>query len=102
MQKLAEEGEPPRALLEQPEIWPHLAWVWDAFNDLSSDRPFGAMGGAGRIPWSSIDRYAARHGIDDPDAFDRFKRLLGAMDRAYLDHEAERAKQRDKRKVKKR
>jgi hypothetical protein len=37
----------------------------------------------GAIPWSSIDRYAARHGIDSDD-FNRFCALIRAMDAAYL------------------
>lgn len=63
---------------------------------MSSDRPFGALGGAGAIPFSSIDRYAARYGIEDLDEFDRFRRMIRAQDRAYLKAEAERLKTKDK------
>lgn len=41
------------------------------------------MGGAGPIPFEAIDRYAARYGIDD---FERFHRLIQAMDAVYLTH----------------
>jgi hypothetical protein len=47
----------------------------------SSSRPVALARGA--IPWTSIDRYAARHGIE-ADGYDRFCRLIRAMDAAYL------------------
>lgn len=62
---------------------PHLKFHWNAFIDLGKDRPSGF--GLGPIPWSSIDRYARRHKIDDPDEFDRFNMLIGVMDREYCD-----------------
>jgi hypothetical protein len=42
--------------------------------------------GVGPIPWTAMDRYAARHAIDDPDDFDEFVELITAMDQAYLHH----------------
>ena len=42
------------------------------------------MGGVGAIPFSSVDRYAARVGICDADAFSRFLNLIRRMDGAYL------------------
>jgi hypothetical protein len=42
--------------------------------------------GVGPIPWTALDRYASRHGVDDPDDFDEFVELITAMDQAYLDH----------------
>lgn len=48
------------------------------------------MGGAGSIPFSSIDRYAVRYGIEDLDEFDRFRRMIRAQDRAYLRDMSER------------
>lgn len=82
----------PAFMADRPELEPHLVCYSEAFADLSTDRPLGAMGGAGPIPWSAIDRYAARHEIDDLDEFDRFRRMIRAQDRAYLDHVAEEAK----------
>ena len=61
----------------------HLLLEWEGFAQLSTDRPIGLTRGA--IPWSSIDRYAARHGIDGDD-FNRFCALIRAMDGAYLTH----------------
>lgn len=82
----------PAFMVERPEIWPHLLLYSEAFTDLSTDRPLGALGGAGPIPWTALDRYAARHGIDDLDAFERFRRMIRAQDGAYLKHMAEKAK----------
>jgi hypothetical protein len=44
------------------------------------------MGTIGPITFSTIDRYATRIGITDPQAFERFALLLRAMDGAYLKH----------------
>ena len=74
-----------KAVNARPEIEPHLKFVWAAFWELCHDRPV-TMGGAGGIPFSSIDRYAARAGIDDPDHFARFLQLIRRMDAAYLPH----------------
>lgn len=49
------------------------------------------MGGPGPIPWSAIDRWAQRHGITDPDAFDDLVVLVRAQDDAYLSHHREKA-----------
>lgn len=46
------------------------------------------MAGAGPIPWSAIDRWASRNGIDDPDEFAELVVCLRALDRVWLDHQA--------------
>ncbi|MGJ0505608.1 MAG: phage tail assembly chaperone [Methylocystis sp.] len=81
----AADGDPVamRAISAQPEIAPHLQFVWGAFWELGSDRSL-TMGGVGAIPFSSIDRYAVRFGITDTDQFTRFIRLLRQMDAKYL------------------
>ncbi len=60
----------------------HLT-VWSAFFDLCGDRPAG-MGFVGQIPFSAVDRYAARYGITDIDEFETFQSLLRVMDAAYV------------------
>jgi hypothetical protein len=76
---------PPLPFLEnEPELAEHLQFEWRAFRDLSTDRQQGF--GIGPIPWTSLDRYAVRHAIDDPDEFDRFRQLMQAMDSAYCEH----------------
>jgi hypothetical protein len=39
--------------------------------------------GIGAIPRSKMRDYALEHGIDDPDEFDRFRSIIGAMDDEY-------------------
>jgi hypothetical protein len=48
------------------------------------------MGGAGRIPWSSIARYAADNLFEDPELL---ARMLWAMDAVYLEWLTEKQKQ---------
>jgi hypothetical protein len=61
-----------------------VRFAWDAFWHLTTDRPVGFV--TGPIPWTAVDRYAARHRIDSADAFERFHALIRAMDGTYLDH----------------
>jgi hypothetical protein len=75
-----------------PELDRHLRFTWQAFWDLSNDRP-AVFGGIGGIPFSAIDRYAKRYDITDVDEFDRFARLLKAMDTVFQTHVMECAKE---------
>lgn len=50
----------------------------------------------GPIPWSSVDRYARRTGIQDIEAFDRFAGLIRAMDSEWSKIMAKRAKEETK------
>lgn len=72
-----------------PEWSGYLQVAWHVLRD---DRFYGAMGGAARIYYAALDRYAARHRIEG-QAFDEFQTLIFAMDAEYLDHLAEQAKQ---------
>lgn len=68
------------------DLFDHLRPEWDAFWALSTDRPIGMSTGA--IPWTSIDRYAARYHIEG-DEFDRFHDLIRALDAAFLSYKKE-------------
>jgi hypothetical protein len=65
---------------------------WAAWHRLSSDRQFGAMGGASRIPWSSIDDYAEKHLFEDSGIL---ARMIWAMDDVYLEWLSEKQKKPD-------
>jgi hypothetical protein len=65
---------------------------WLAWHLLSSERQLGAMGGAGRIPFGSIDRYASQNLFDDEIVLSR---MLWAMDDVYLEWMAEKQKTAD-------
>jgi hypothetical protein len=68
---------------DRVELPSHLSFEALAFRELSTDRP--AAFDRGAIPWRSIDAYAARYGLIGDD-FDRFVRIIRAMDAAYLDY----------------
>jgi len=89
LEDLAEEdGVEPKALQERPQLPDHLQFVWSAWWELHTDRPVGMAVGA--IPFSAIDRYAARYGIDGMDHFDAFREAVRALDGAYLKWAGER------------
>lgn len=60
---------------------PENVFYYEAFWEVSSDRQVGM--GLGGIPFTAIDRYAARYGITDQDRFDAFRRTMRAMDAEY-------------------
>lgn len=68
----------------KPVLAEEVMPAWRAFWALSSDRQIG-FGGAGPIQFTSLDRYAARYGIDGVDEFDRFTTLIRAMDGVFLE-----------------
>ena len=71
------------ALAGRPKVHEHLLSVYSAFDTLSADRQIG-FGSVGAIPFTAIDRYAARYGFDAADDFDRFLDLIRAMDTVFL------------------
>jgi hypothetical protein len=84
---LVQETEPP----EDIELMVGAEFYLAAFQELSSDRQIGAMGGCGAIPSAAIGRYADRHRIDDADAFEAFRSAIRAMDAEYLAWQSEKA-----------
>src|SRR3546814_6195688 len=87
---LAAEGERVPALDRRPSL-SGLRWYWDAFHDLHTCRPYG-FGGPLDIPWSAIDQWARRHGIEN-DEFDALVTVIRAMDRAWLGLQAKRSEE---------
>lgn len=73
---------------EDAELSDVARGYWSAWHLLSADRPFGAMGGAGRIPWRSIRDHADDYWFDA----EQLARLLWAMDGVYLDWLSDRQK----------
>lgn len=82
--RFAEDLEMP----EGAELSEHAQGYWSAWHRLTHDRQMGAMGGASRIPWSSIERYADSRGFDD----EILARMCWAMDDVYLELLAEKQK----------
>lgn len=80
--------------IERPEDaqWPEWSgYVYVAFQELRDDRHYGAMGGLGRIWFSSIKQYAEHYGIEG-SAFDDFVTYLRAVDDENIAIQNERAK----------
>lgn len=87
---------------------PGAEFAWAAFWRLNADRPYLVTGfavpmgatiiepRAGRIPFSAIDGYAKRYGIEGAD-FDVMLSLVEACDTEYLAVQAEQAKERAER-----
>jgi hypothetical protein len=64
--------------------WPEWAGtIVEAFYDLKECRQYGAMGGAGEIPWTAVNEWALRHGIEGEE-FSYLKRAIRALDHVYL------------------
>lgn len=70
----------------KPELAAHLLFEFSAFRDLSGDRSIGMD--RGPIQWSSIDRYCHRYLIVGEE-FERFARIIRALDEAYLGYKKE-------------
>ena len=84
------DGIVPKALLDRPNLKRHLLMIWEAFHALNGDRQMGMM--IGPIPFTAIDRYAARHGIAGEE-FQRFHALISAMDTVHQRHLAEKMRE---------
>lgn len=69
-----------------PDLLPGAQDILQAFWDLSTDRQVGL--GTGPIPFSAIDAYAHRHGVEDPDEFQLWYRLIRKCDKVFLEHVA--------------
>lgn len=65
-----------------PELLPGADEFLSAFWQLSGDRQLGMQ--AGPIPFASIDRWAARAGIVDPDEFQCLVNCIQVMDAEWL------------------
>ena len=70
-----------------PEIGHGLQFYRQAFHDLHTARPQG-MGGGGPIPWTAINEWALRHGVDGDD-FDDLVMMVRAQDGTWLEYQAD-------------
>ncbi len=80
----------PPALQDRPGLKRHLLPIWQAFHALSGDRQMGMA--IGPIPFTAIDRYAARFGFRGAE-FERFHGLITAMDAVHQKYVADRMKE---------
>ena len=81
------DGLPAAALDKRPELLPGLDFYLRAYHELGYDRQIGMS--LGPIPWSSLDRYAAKYGIVDIDDFDVLQSHIRAMENAVYQYDKE-------------
>lgn len=79
----------PQAIANAPVLTLGLEFYYTAFLDLTTDRAFGY--GEGPIPWSSVERYCDRYGVQGEDREDMHHHMR-AMDQAYLEHRGKQSK----------
>lgn len=71
----------PAAFLDRPEIEAEHLLFWDAFWEIGTDRQLGSS--IGPLPYSSLRRYAADHGIAG-DLLDLFRGVLRMVDGHFI------------------
>lgn len=79
-----ERGDPTPFWDQRPQSPEMLSWVWRAFDALITCRSVGMA--EGPIPWTAVDRYAQRYGIDG-DAFEMLSAWVRIMERAVNEKE---------------
>ena len=83
MRQLAEAGLIPESDVAPPVLGPGLAFIYQAFWQLGSDRHVEQ----GPIPFTAIDAFARRYRIR-ADGFDRFRTLIVRLDNAFRQKQA--------------
>lgn len=68
---------PPEVLTDQPKLPVSLVMYLEAFYELDTERQIGMA--VGRIPWSSIVRYASYHGMDVEECVFFIRRMDDAL-----------------------
>ncbi|WP_312795546.1 hypothetical protein [Tianweitania sp.] len=72
----------PPGLVARVELLPGGHQILAAFFELSTDRQLSFS--EGPIPFTAIDAYARRMGIDGLDEFMQLRRLIRTLDASYL------------------
>ena len=79
----------PARIANAPQLLPGLDFFYIAFLELSTCRDVGM--GLGPIPWTAMNAYAERYGLEDDD-FAEFTWLLKRLDATYLQQQDEKRK----------
>lgn len=75
---------PPEFIANAPVLLPGLELYYDAFQELSTCRPYiGLEGLPGPIPWTAIDRYGLAHGFEE-EGLKYLVRMIRALDDEFL------------------
>lgn len=94
LEKVEEQtGNTPAMLLNQPDLYPDMYWVWTAYSVLDKGRQWG-FNGPQPILVSEIEAYCRLNNIEDRSDLIRYIQL---MDGEYLSHHREKLKREQKR-----
>ena len=95
LQKLAEEDPSLKikTLEEEPELLPHLHWVWEAFSELNYRRGL-SMSGPVPITMADIEAYARYRGIFSIYERDRLLIYLRCLDQEWMTNHYDEQKKR--------
>ena len=72
-----------KTLSDEPELFPHLYWVWDAFGELNYRRGV-SMAGPVPITMADIEAYARYRGINSQEERDRLLNYLRILDQEWM------------------
>ena len=79
---MAERGrDAPEGFYDRPEVEPHLAWLWSAFWELSTERQLGMA--VGPIPGSKIREYLRDEMELVGAEYDRARAIMRKADDAW-------------------
>jgi hypothetical protein len=67
-----------------PSFCPSLMFIWNSFWELSTTRHE-----MGPIPWTAVNEYCKRWGIDDSQEFDEFMFFIRGIDGAFLKYQSD-------------
>lgn len=79
---------------EAPDLHMGLEFYFQAFFEISGDRPIGF--GMGPIPYLSLHQYARLNGIDNEEDLEDFIYFLREMDQEFLAYNQEEAARKSK------
>lgn len=82
-----------KTLEEEPELLPHLHWVWEGFSELNYRRGV-SMSGPVPITMTDIEAYARFRGINSIPERDRFLNYLRILDQEWMTNHYSEAKKR--------
>jgi hypothetical protein len=82
-----------KTLEEEPELLPHLNWVWEGFQELNYRRGI-SMSGPVPITMCDIEAYARYRAIFNPYERDRFLTYLRVLDQEWMNNHYEDQKKR--------
>jgi len=95
LKKIAEEqGKELPSLRDEPTLFPHLRWIWEAFVYLDRRRP-PSFSSISAIPPSEIKAYADLFRIHEEEDREDLACFIGVLDDVMLEHRDEERRAQD-------